>query len=83
MKRIRGLDGLGRAIQHVQASCGGEQELAFLLHCAPTTVANYRNGHTRPGHLVCLQLARICRTLDGPESLRTIEYWRQLARGES
>jgi len=69
----------GRALAAVQSSCGGELELAFLLHTTRRTIANYRNGKHFPSHLVCLQLARICRTLDGPESTRTIEYWEQLA----
>jgi hypothetical protein len=70
---------LGRAIAVVQSSCGGERELAFLLHCTPTTVKNYRNGKHRPSRLACLQLARICRTLDGPDSTRTAAYWQELA----
>lgn len=71
---------LGRAIAVVQASCGGESELAFLLHCTPRTVASYRNGRSHPSHLGCLLLARICRTLDGPASMRTVEYWEGLDR---
>lgn len=78
-RRLRDLDSLGRAIAIVQASCGGETELALLLHCTPRTVMKYRNGQTRPSYLGCLQLARICRTLDGPDSLRTVEYWQGLA----
>lgn len=70
---------LGQAIGAVQASCGGELELAFLLHCKPRTVQNYRNEHTKPRYLVCLQLARICRTLDGPGSPRDLDYWTTLA----
>jgi hypothetical protein len=77
--RHNDLSALGRAIAIVQASCGGERELAFLLHCTPRTVGKYRNGMTHPSHLVCWQLARICRTLDGPDSMRTVEYWQELA----
>lgn len=73
----------GRAIAILQSSCGGERELAFLLHVRPYTVAGWRNGKHRPSYLVCLQLARICRTLDGPESTRTAEYWYSLTGLES
>ena len=71
-------DSLERAITIVQSSCGGESDLAFLLHVQPRTVMPYRTGRHKPSPLVCLQLARICRTLDGPESLRTVEYWESL-----
>lgn len=70
---------LGRAIAVVQASCGGQLELAMLLHVTPNTIANWRNGKHAPGEFACLQLARICRTLDGPASIRTVEYWLELA----
>lgn len=79
MRRLHPASGFTRAFAVVQASCGGEGELARALHCTTRTVQNYRNGKTRPSHLVCLQLARICRLLDGPESERTVEYWEELA----
>ena len=79
MRHLHPASGFTRAFCLVQASCGGEGELALLLHCTHRTVQNYRHGHTRPSRLVCLQLARICRTLDGAESLRTAEYWQELA----
>jgi hypothetical protein len=70
---------LGQALGEVQVSCGGEQALAFQLHITTRVLQNYRSGHTRPRYLVCLQLARICKTLDGPNTPRDVDYWMDLA----
>ena len=67
---------LRREIGRVEELCGGEQELALLLHVTPRSVRDYRVGKYRPSRFVCLQLARICRTLDGPDSERArADYW--------
>lgn len=74
---------LGDAIAQLQSSCGGEIELSHLLRCSCPTVAAYRNGRRCPSRMTCLQLARICAILDGPQTTRTLDYWMALARPET
>ena len=75
---------MAREIALVMKQCGGEQELALLLHVKPRSVWGYRANRYRPSKFVCLQLARICRTLDGPDKPRADpHWWMALDRAES
>lgn len=80
---VRPATRLQREIRRVADSCGGVDELAFLLHVTPRTAYGYTSGRSKPIRTVCLQLARICRTLDGPASARTdVEWWLALTASQ-
>jgi hypothetical protein len=66
---------MAREIRTVARQCGGERELALLLHVQPRSIWGYRAAKYRPSKFVCLQLARICRTLDGPDQPRADPNW--------
>lgn len=75
---------MAQEISRVQQQCGGAEELGLLLHIRPRSVWGYRANKYRPSKFVCLQLARICRTLDGPEAPRAqVEWWLALDREET
>lgn len=67
---------LSQELRLLALRCGGDAELAFLLHLRNArSIWGYRAGKYRPSRTVCYQLARLSHTLYGADDERASAQW--------